>query len=174
MNKKLIPFALAKSIYEVEPAFYAKLGTKAVLCDLDNTLDAYDILEPGEQAFALKKELDNLGIALYIASNNSSKRVRHYAQILGVRCASGLLKPFSFRLKKFLKREHLNPEDVLMVGDQIMTDVKSANGAHVRVLLVERLTPRDHWLSWLNRHLEKPIREKIESKRLAPNWRETL
>ena len=151
MNKKLIPFALAKSIYEVEPAFYKKLGIKAILCDLDNTLDAYDIKEPGERAFALKKELDCLGIDLYIASNNSSKRVRHYAEILGVKCASGLLKPFSFRLKKFLKREHLDPNDVLMIGDQIMTDVKSANGAHEGKLssirgLSKLGPPSIHWL----------------------------
>jgi HAD superfamily phosphatase (TIGR01668 family) len=172
MNPKLIPIATATSIYEVSPSFYEKLGVKAVLSDLDNTLDAYDVSEPGQPAYEYKKMLDGLGIRLYIASNNSSKRVRHYAEKLGVSCASGLLKPFAFRLKKFLKRENLRPEEVLLVGDQIMTDVKSGNGAKVKVLLVERLTPRDHWLTWLNRHLEKPIRKKILAKKLAPNWRE--
>lgn len=174
MNHHLIPFATAKNLFEVRPSFYTKLGIKAVISDLDNTLDAYDVLEPSEPVYQLKKTLDSLGITLYIGSNNSSKRVHRYADLLGVKCASGLLKPFSWRLKKFFRNEKLDPSSVLMVGDQIMTDVKSANGAGVKILLTERLTERDHCLTWLNRHLEKPLRRRIMGRHLAPDWRELL
>ena len=172
MNHHLIPFAIAKTLFEVAPSFYAKLGIKAVISDLDNTLDAFDVLEPSEPVYQLKKTLDSLGITFYIGSNNSSKRVHHYADLLGVKCVSGLLKPFSWRLQKFLRTENLDPSAVLMVGDQIMTDVKSANGAGVKILLTERLTDRDHCFTWLNRHLEKPLRRRIVGRHLAPDWRE--
>ncbi|MCI1244962.1 MAG: HAD hydrolase-like protein [Bacilli bacterium] len=172
MNRKLIPFATASSIYEVDPSFYAKLGIKVLISDLDNTLDAYDVREPGPRAFSYKKRLDEAGIELYIGSNNTSRRVTRYAELLGVPCLSRLLKPFPHRLRRFLKRRGLKPSEVMMVGDQVMTDVKCSVGAGVRIILTEPLTDRDSWVSWFNRHLEKPIREKIEQGHLSPDWRE--
>lgn len=174
MNKNLIPFATAHSVYEVDAAFYRKLGLKAIVCDLDNTLDAYDVAEPSKEALELKKRLDGEGIRLYIGSNNTSKRVKRYARLLGVSCASGLLKPFAFRLRKFLRKEGLEPDEVLMIGDQVYTDTKAANRAGVRILLTEPLTERDPWLSYWNRRLEKRIRKKIEERALAPSWKEKL
>lgn len=171
MNKRLVPYLTARSIYDIDPAFYKELGVTVILSDLDNTLDPHYVKSPSPAAIALKEALSQEGVSLYIASNNTSKRVRHYAEALGVKCASGLLKPFSHRLRKFIVREGLKPEEILMIGDQIFTDVASANGAGVRAILTEPLGKKDPWTTWFNRLLEKPFRRAIKNKHLATDWR---
>ena len=39
--KKSLPYAHAKSLFEVDPSFFERIGVKVLLCDLDNTLIPY-------------------------------------------------------------------------------------------------------------------------------------
>mgnify|MGYP003295887001 CR=1 FL=1 len=57
MLKRFIPFAHAKSIYEIDPSFYKKLNVKFVLADLDNTLDSYKQKTPLAKAKELKENI---------------------------------------------------------------------------------------------------------------------
>ena len=174
MNRRNVPFALAQSIYEIEPSFYLNLGVKAVLVDLDNTLDPYVVAMPTQRAFDWRDALVKEGLRIVILSNNSGKRVRRYATALGVECRCFMRKPFSGPLKRFLAEENLKPEEVILVGDQIQTDVKAANGAHVRAVLTEPLDPREPPWTKFNRIFDRPKRKKIQQKKLAPNWKEAI
>jgi len=172
MIKRMIPFAYSDSIFEIEPSFYEKNRIKIVLSDLDNTLDSYKTSYPSERVKELKRFYSEHGIRLMIVSNNTSKRVQIYAQALGVRAICFMLKPFAFRLKKFLTDESLNRDEVLLVGDQIFTDVMAGNKAGVKTLLVAPLTPFDPPWTSMNRFFEGPTRRKLLRKKIAKNWRE--
>ena len=50
MFKRFIPFAHARSIYEVPVDFFLNNGVKLLLIDLDNTLDSYRLYEPTGRA----------------------------------------------------------------------------------------------------------------------------
>jgi predicted HAD superfamily phosphohydrolase YqeG len=102
MRHRNRPFALANSIFEIEPSFYRSLGITTVLVDLDNTLDPYTVSDPTERTIKWKESLIALGLRIVILSNNSGKRVRRYAEKLGVECRCFMRKPFSGPLKKFL------------------------------------------------------------------------
>ena len=172
MFKRFIPFAHAKSIYHIDFAFYQKLGIKYVFCDLDNTLDSYRQATPLERAKSLKSGLERLGIELIIVSNNTGKRVQTYSKELGVRHFSSLAKPFSFRIKKILKRANIKPETVVMIGDQIVTDISCANGAKLKSILTEKLVPEDQPTTRFNRLFDNPLRKKLKKKNLLRDWRE--
>lgn len=172
MTKRCIPFALAQDIFEIDPSFYKALGVTAILVDLDNTLDPYSVDEPTERPIAWKKRLEEAGLRIVILSNNSGKRVTRYAKALGVECRCFMKKPFSGPLKRFLAEEHLSPKEAILVGDQIQTDVKAANGAGVRVILTEPLDPKEPPWTKFNRIFDRPKRKKIYEKHLAPNWKE--
>lgn len=173
MDKRLIPSFIAPSVYEIDPVFFTSRGITTVLCDLDNTLDDYSTKKPGPQALELKKKYDEAGLTLYVASNNSSKRVRHYCEALGVDFTCSLYKPFKRRLIKWMKKKGLEAKKTAFVGDQILTDMLSANRAKLLTVLVNPFHPeKDSPLTWLNRRLEKPIRKKIYSQGLAPeSWK---
>ncbi|MCR5349193.1 MAG: HAD-IIIA family hydrolase [Bacilli bacterium] len=174
MRRRCIPFALAETIFEIPASFYQSLGVKAVLVDLDNTLDPYVVSDPTESPKKWKEALLGAGLRIVILSNNSGKRVSRYATELGVEHRCFMKKPFSGPLKRFLAQENLKPGEAILVGDQIMTDVQAANGAGVRCVLTEPLDPREPPWTKFNRLFDRPKRKKIKAKGLAPDWKEIV
>ena len=172
MLKRFIPFAHAKSIFEIDFSFYQKIGIKYVFADLDNTLDSYKQATPLDRAKALKEGLTKLGIELIIVSNNTGARVQKYSKELGVRHFSSLAKPFSFKLKKIMKTANIKPEEVVMVGDQTVTDISCANGAKIKSILTDKLVPEDQPTTQFNRLFDKPLRKKLAKKNLLKDWRQ--
>ncbi len=49
----------------------------------------------------------------------------------------------------------LNKDQVMMVGDQLITDIQAGNLAGVETVLVEPLIKTDKWNTRINRFLEK-------------------
>lgn len=172
MLKRFIPFAHAESIYEIDLSFYKKLGIKYVLADLDNTLDSYKQKTPLAKAKALKKLLDYNNIELIIVSNNTGERVKKYSSELGVRYFSSLGKPFAFRISKIMKRLNIKKDEVIMIGDQIVTDISCANGAKIKSVLTEKLVPEDQPTTRFNRLFDNPLRKKLRKKNLLKDWRQ--
>lgn len=172
MLKRFIPFAHAESIYEIDLSFYKKLGIKYVFADLDNTLDSYKQAIPLEKAKELKANLEKEGIELIIVSNNTGARVQKYSKELGVRHFSSLAKPFSVKIKKIMKRSNIKPEEVIMIGDQIVTDISCANGAKIKSVLTEKLVKEDQPTTRFNRLFDNPLRKKLKRKNLLKDWRQ--
>ncbi len=174
MLKKRIPFALAASLYEIPFSFYKAQGIKTIFLDLDNTLAPYSRPLPEDRAKSWCAEARRNGFSVYILSNNTGARVSRFAKELGIEFASMMRKPFSGPLKRFLKEKSLNPQECMMVGDQIMTDVTACNGAGVRCILTEPLDPHEPPWTRFNRLFDRPKRKKIKEKGLAQPWKEIL
>lgn len=172
MLKRFIPFAHAKSIYEIDISFYKKLNIKYVLSDLDNTLDSYKQKSPLAEAKELKENLEKNGIEMIIVSNNHGERVRKYSEELGVKNFHSLAKPFAIRLKKILKKLSINKDEVILIGDQIVTDISCANGAKIKSVLTEKLVKEDQPTTRINRLLDNPLRKRLNKKNLLKDWRQ--
>jgi HAD superfamily phosphatase (TIGR01668 family) len=163
--KKIIPHFYAKSIYSLEPSFFKENGIKIVLSDLDNTLDAFDSMEPNEETISYVNKLKENGIKVIIISNNTYKRVSPFANKLGVDFLHQALKPFGFKIRKYLKKHGLNPNDVCLVGDQLLTDVLAGKRAKIRVCLTDPLVTRDQWTTFFNRKIDRKLRQKMVDKK---------
>ena len=171
MFNRFIPFAHAQSIYEVPVEFFLNNGVMLLLIDLDNTLDSYRLYEPTERAVQKINVIKEAGITPIIVSNNREKRVKKYADTAGVECIYSAHKPFSRRLRNFLAKKNVQATEVMLVGDQLMTDVLAARGAHIRVLLTEKIVKEDQWTTHINRLFDRPIRKHLKKKGKVPDWR---
>lgn len=171
MFKRFIPFAHATSIYEIPFDFYKEQGVKTLIIDLDNTLDSFRLFHPSTRAIKLLSDLKNAGINPVIVSNNKEKRVKMYADDISVEYISKARKPFSKKLKAFLKENNLSSQDVMLVGDQMMTDVLASRGAHIRVILTEKIVKEDQWTTHINRLFDRPIRRHLRKKGKLLDWR---
>lgn len=129
-----------------------------MLLDLDNTLASHRTRKADAVSQAWAKRMKESGLSLYIVSNNTSRRVKEYAESLGVEALSGLAKPFSHKLRRLLKEKGFAPERCVLIGDQLLTDVLAANGAHLRSILSEPLSPDDPPWTKVNRFLERKKR----------------
>lgn len=164
--KKFIPTRHAENIYQIEIDFYLKNNIKFVFSDLDNTLDAYDVLSPSDNAKQLVNKMHGNGIELIIISNNHSDRVKNYSNELGVKCLHSTHKPFKKRLLKFLKINEINISDAIIIGDQTVTDIRCANNCKIKSILVDKLVERDQKTTKFNRFFDKRIRKSLKNKNL--------
>ena len=171
MFKKFIPFAHSKSIYEIEPCFFVNHGVKVLFMDLDNTLDSYRDKEPKKETIDYVNRLKEAGLTPVIISNNKAHRVSGYANLLGVEFLSSARKPFSKRINQEIARRNVDKENVMLVGDQLMTDVLAAKGAKIRVVLTEKLVKEDQWTTHINRLFDRPIRKYHRKRNNLIDWR---
>lgn len=172
MFKKFIPFCHADSIYKVDPDFFKKQGVKTLFIDLDNTLDSYKAVHAKEETIAYIKSLADLGIEPVIISNNRAKRVDSFAKDCGITYIASARKPFARKLLREISKRNLSCSDVMLVGDQMMTDVLAASGAHIRVMLTEKLVKEDQWTTRINRLVDRPIRKYHKKHKNLKDWRE--
>lgn len=171
MFKKFTPTYHAKSIYEVDIDFFKKNNIKILFLDLDNTLDSYKTILPSENALSLKKKLEDNGIRIIILSNNTSKRVSVYANALGVSYVNSIGKPFARKINKFIKEQNFDKDLIMMVGDQLITDVQAANRAKLKSIYVDKLVKEDQITTRFNRLFERPIKRHLIKKNKLKDWR---
>lgn len=165
-KNKFLPNSYCKSIYDVN---YNKLydeGCRIILSDLDNTLISYLENEPNDLLIEWKNHLKSIGFEVMIVSNSSSDRVKNFAKMIDLDCQYSSMKPTKKGFKKANK--HLNIQDnskVVLLGDQILTDILGGNRMGYRTILIEaidRLTERK--CTRFNRFIERKVVKKIKSK----------
>ncbi len=158
----LMPTAAVRNVTDISIELIKKLGIDAILLDVDNTLAppaSHKAYEGVHEWIAMLKENH---IAVVICSNNYKKRVKPFSDSVGLDCVSMSLKPFPFGFNRAKRKLKEKPQSVLVVGDQIYTDVLGANLAGMKSVL---LVPRDeeHGVTiWIRRKLEVKIRKKIK------------
>ncbi len=171
MKKKYVPYAVADSIYEIDIDFFKQQGVKILLMDLDNTLDSYKLYHPTDRARKLIEDLRKEDILPIIVSNNRGKRVSTYANDLNVEYINSAAKPFGFKINKFIKNKGWNKDDMMFVGDQMVTDVRAANRVGLRIILTNKIVKEDQWTTHINRILGRRLRKYHQKKGNLINWR---
>jgi HAD superfamily phosphatase (TIGR01668 family) len=132
--------------------------------DLDNTVIAYDETELSEKHIAffntLKKDFNIL-----IISNSGYPRVSHALQQTDLLYVYHGMKPTKIGLKKALKRVKSTPEETVLIGDQLMTDVFGASRLKIKAILVKAVKQKsDRWMTKINRRIEKMVLKRIKKK----------
>lgn len=171
MLKIHIPYAHAKSVFEIDMDFFKRQNVKTILIDLDNTLDSYKQKTPTKRVYEFKEKLDKEGIKLFIVSNNTGKRVTTYANALGIDFISSIGKPFASKLIRKLKERNIDLATAMMIGDQTVTDIACGNRANIRTVLTDKIVKEDQPTTHFNRLFDTPIRKKLAKKKLLRDWR---
>ena len=166
-----IPFALAKNIYEIDSSFFKKNDVNTIICDLDNTLDAYYQKEPTEKAIELINRLKNDGFKVIIISNNTKDRVSKYAKKVDCEFIYSARKPLRYRSKSFFKKSNIDLNKTICIGDQVFTDVAYANRMGMRCILCDNLVEKDQFFTKFNKSLDRHFRKRILRDNLSRDWR---
>lgn len=167
-----VPFAVASNIFEIDVSFYEKHKIKYILCDLDNTLDAYYEKTPTIAAKNYFEMLKQHGIELIVVSNNSNQRVSLYANDLGARYIARAGKPFIRKTKKFLNDNKIDFDLCLAIGDQVFTDIVYSNRLKIKSILCDNLVSKDQFVTKINKSFDKFFRKSLKKKNKLINWKE--
>lgn len=163
MSKSLLPDIRFKSAYQLPFEVIRQKGIKILLFDRDNTLLSFyeSFIDKKDDLFKLKNEVTKEGFKMILASNGQKRRIEPFANKLGVKAYSMLMKPFGFKIKRIAKKEGVKPDEILLIGDQVMTDLKAAKKAHIYFGLVDKLTDKEPFFTKINRHFEKKFQQEI-------------
>lgn len=151
------PDFLLKDIYSLTDDFLRENGIKGVIFDIDNTLVGFTVAKPDEKVSGFIKSLMSKGIKVAIASNNSHKRVSIFCEELGVDNVARACKPLPFFLNTIAKRMGVERKSIILVGDQVFTDVLGANFLGMKSAMVDIIDTKETLTFKLKRALEKPI-----------------
>lgn len=143
-----------------------KHGIKVFISDLDNTLVPHFKKLPTPDVIQFVKEVKDLGMEFVLVSNNIDKRVKRFAEKLGVKYYASAMKPLRKVAKKISKDFDVEPKEIIIMGDQLITDVLFANRYHMESILVQPLLAEDYRLTKFNRFLEKFIYKKLEKRNI--------
>lgn len=168
------PTWMVKSIYQVSPTELKQAGIRAVLSDLDNTLIAWNNPDGTPQLRAWMEALAAEGIPLVVVSNNNRRRVAKAVAPLQLPFVARALKPLGIGIKRAYRDLGLSPDEVVMVGDQYLTDVAASHAAGVRCILVQPLVTSDQWNTKINRFLERFVKQALQKKYPEQTWQEGL
>ena len=137
MSFSLIPRGVYPAVTHISPRALAEKGVRLVLADLDNTLVPYRVTEPSRAVRQWRDALAAEGIALFLLSNSRKPgRPHSFAQKLDIPCIGHAGKPKREGFFRAMERMGVTPDQTVMVGDQIFTDVLGANRSGVTPLLI--------------------------------------
>jgi len=134
----LKPDVKLEKITDITFEMLEKRNIKALILDVDNTLSTHHgmVLCDGlENWLSYMKEK---GVKLYILSNSKEKRVKPFAEKIGLPFISLGLKPLFTGYLRAVKKIGEKRKNVAIVGDQIFTDILGGNAFGVKTFL---LTP---------------------------------
>ena len=139
----LTPEFIFRNVEAIRPEFLAQQGIQALVLDVDNTLtgDGSQVLDDSVQAWL--QEMKAAGISLTVVSNNTARRVRPFAERIGLGWVPMACKPLPIGLMVARRRLGVTKAQMAMVGDQIYTDRMAAGLYGIRCLFLLPRTPHD-------------------------------
>lgn len=174
MFKNFKPTYMLEKIYQLTPTELEKHGIKAVLTDLDNTLIAWNNPDGTPELRAWIEALKKAGIPVMVVSNNNAERVARAVSPFGLDFVARANKPLTKGMNEAAAKLNIPKENIVMVGDQVMTDIRASNGAGIPSILVKPLVTSDAWNTKLNRLMEKRVMASLKKKHSDMKWRGDL
>ena len=135
----------------------SKEGYKLILIDIDNTI-AY----PGsghfdDEAKEFVNRIKKAGLIPVILSNNHKKRVKKFIDNYDIEWHYYGFKPLPFRIWSICRKNNCKPSQVILIGDQLLTDILGANLSKTYGIYTKKLYDTDTPITKVNRNLERFI-----------------
>lgn len=153
MNKNLKPTYIFDAVQDISVDFLKKENISAILLDIDNTIitGSYKMTNTVNKWL---REVKKSGIQICILSNtwnfNKVKKLMLKYDINGLpRAQKPKLKGFNMAYNVL----GVPKENMVMIGDQIFTDVLGANRFGIRSIYVKPITK----IEWLGTAIKRPF-----------------
>ena len=161
---KYTPNAVVKTFDDLDFIKLYESGYRIIISDLDNTIAPYTMECPTIELIERVKKIKNIGFKIYLVSNNNKNRLEIFSKGFEI---DGFLekakKPNIKKLNNFLSELNINKEEIIGLGDQLVTDILAFNKLGVYSVLVKTIdTKTQKWYTKINRIRERNIIKKIK------------
>ncbi len=160
--EKFKPTYMISSVEKIPFVLLERDNIKGLIFDVDNTIAT---MGKGitEGCHNWIKEAKELGYKICILSNSVNiKKVRKIMTDLDVLGLCFAKKPSTKGFEMALNLLELKKEEVVMVGDQVFTDVWGANRFGIKSILVNPINKKEGPFTLIKRPIEKIILKKLK------------
>jgi HAD superfamily phosphatase (TIGR01668 family) len=154
LKKLFTPDYMFPDLLQVDFQTLADQGYKLILLDIDNTLALHGASVADDYARQVIGRVQEAGLVCQIITNAMWKRARQYAAGLDVSVRAQAGKPSTYGIRKACLAAGIAPEQCVMIGDQLLTDVLAARRAGCLAILVRPRTTKEPWTIRARRKLE--------------------
>ncbi|WP_067837161.1 YqeG family HAD IIIA-type phosphatase [Amphibacillus sediminis] len=166
MLRRFLPDQYVRSIFEINPESLKEKGIKGVITDLDNTLVAWNEAHATPMVLSWFNRMEEEGIDVTIISNNKKARVELFSQPLNKPYIHKARKPLKRAFVKAAKDMGLPRKEIVVIGDQLLTDIFGGNRAGFQTILVVPIVETDEKITQFNRKIERYILNRLKRKGL--------
>lgn len=124
------------------PLFWAQ-GKRGIILDVDNTVAPWDQDILTTDGIAFIESALHLQYRICLISNASRERTEKIARRYNFPFIAPALKPFKKPFLTAISRLELTPDQVLVIGDQIFTDIVGGNRTGCFTILVSPVGSRE-------------------------------
>ena len=174
MSIKLTPTWFIKEYSSISIEFLKKQSIKTIFADIDNTLVDWDELDTNDTLQTWVQQLKENQIEIILVSNNRKNRIERVAEQLGVPYVFPGLKPLHKGFKEALSQTTATKDEIVMIGDQLLTDILGAGTFGIKTILVKPLKLSDAKKTRINRFFENLILTILYGKNYSEKWEEDI
>ncbi|MFF2754240.1 YqeG family HAD IIIA-type phosphatase [Psychrobacillus sp. NPDC058041] len=164
MYQFFIPSEFVRSVFHITPELLKEKGIKGIITDLDNTLVEWDRPDATPKLIEWFASMKAAGIQIIIVSNNKEMRVQSFADPLGIPFIYKARKPLGKAFRHALKLMSVKKDEVVVIGDQLLTDVFGGNRQKLHTILVIPVAKSDGFITKFNRLVERRIFRYLDKK----------
>lgn len=157
LSDYLVPDLMCQTVYDIPFSKFEEEGVRLVIFDIDNTLVPYEMPEPDENLKDFLLGFSQRGVRVALVSNNSPERVERFNRDLCFFAVPDAHKPLKKSLAPVMEHFSVPREQILFVGDQLLTDVLTARRWQLRAAVVQPIQKRENLFFRFKRLLEKPF-----------------
>ena len=160
----VIPNMYQKDIYNIDYKKLKRLKKTNLIFDIDNTLLPVDDKNVDDNLKKLFKKLQKDGFNIVIVSNNGLDRVKSPAEKLNAKYLANAKKPKKEAFEKALKILSSEAINTVMIGDQMLSDIKGAKEFGLYTILVDPLTNKHNIQTKTARILQDIMEKKLKKR----------
>jgi HAD superfamily phosphatase (TIGR01668 family) len=168
MLNKLIPSLYVQSVYNIDLDALKEQGVRGIITDLDNTLVAWDSPYATPTLITWLEDVKARGFKVCIVSNNKQLRVAEFAGPLNLPFIYEAKKPIGRAFRRALKILDTSPNETVVLGDQIFTDVLGGNRMGLNTILVLPVAEKEWAGTKVLRAMERIVFRSLRKRGMIP------
>lgn len=155
MFKKLKPDQYYQDVFSIDFDLLQEQGIKGVICDIDNTIIPWSKEELLQEIIDWFTNIKDRGLQICLVSNGTAKRVSYFSEKLDLPAFGQAVKPAGKAFREAQTVMGLRSTEIVVIGDQLFTDVFGGNRMGFMTILVDPMSSREFFTTRIMRLLEK-------------------
>jgi len=161
--KRYTPDLYCHKIYNIDFNNLLTLNKKGIIIDLDNTILPWKEINVPQDSLDWVNKAKDKGFKVFILSNTiKTRRLKKIAESLDCEYIHPAFKPSPRAFFKAAKKLGIESKDMVVIGDQIFTDIYGGKRAGMFTILVDKLDEKEFCGTKISRFFEKILKKYMD------------